>query len=72
MWCGFVDEVVEADQPRHVEHALVHLPALGAPRDLRHQLVEQPVGVREPAGAHLHPRAAAELAPFGVFKQRAL
>ena len=30
---GLLDEVVEADQPRHVEHALVHLPALGAPRD---------------------------------------
>jgi hypothetical protein len=67
-----VDEVVEADQPRHIEHALVHLPALGAPRDAVVEFVEQPVGVREPAGAHLDPRAVAEVATFGVFKQRAL
>ncbi|MGY4648884.1 hypothetical protein ACVWWN_002680 [Mycobacterium sp. URHB0021] len=36
-----VDEVVEADQPRDVDHAVIHLPALGAPRNALAQLVEQ-------------------------------
>src|SRR4029077_12341226 len=58
---SLADEFVKAAQPRHVEHALVHLPALGAPRDAVVELVEQAVGIREPAGPDLHPRASARV-----------
>jgi hypothetical protein len=48
------------------------MPTFGPPRDDRHQLVEQRVRIRQPAGAQLDPRAVAELAAFGVVEQRAL
>jgi len=36
------------------------------------EFVEQAVGIREPAGPHLDPCTAAEVAAFGVLKKRAL
>jgi hypothetical protein len=69
---GLLDEIVKADEPRHVEHAVVHLSALGTPRDGFAEFVEQSVGVGEPARPHLDPRATAEVTAFGVLEQRAL
>ena len=48
---------VELQQPRDVDHALVHLPALGVPRHRAVQQVEQLVGAREPAGPVVDPGA---------------
>jgi len=52
-----VDEGLwKPDQPRHVEHALIHLPALArATGSCLHQLVEQRFRIRQPAGAHPRP-----------------
>src|SRR6478609_1982007 len=41
--------VVEAEQPRHVDDALVHLALLRPPRHLLDQVVEQLLGAGEPA-----------------------
>jgi hypothetical protein len=51
---------VEADQPRHVDHPLVHLAALGPPRHLGLQVVKQRPGSAQPAGQQVYPRPAAE------------
>ena len=71
---GLVDQVVEAHQPRHVEHTVVHLPSLGAPRDVGVQIEEQRVGgvVVQPSRSIVDPGAVADVAPFGVLEQRAL
>ena len=54
---------VEAVQPRHVDHPVIHLPPLGAPRDRAGQPGEQRVGAADPAWQHVDPRAAAQRGP---------
>ena len=79
MW-GRVRRVIakidEADQPGHVEHPVVHLPALGAPGHGVAQLVEQGTidsvaraVLSEPTRPHLQPGAVTELATLGVVEQ---
>ena len=41
-------QVVEADQSRDVEHAVVHLPSFGTPRGIAEEAVEQHVGIFDP------------------------
>jgi hypothetical protein len=67
-----LDQIVKAHQAGHIEHTVIHLSALGTPRDGLHELVEQRVRVGQPARAHLDPRAAAEVLPFGGVEERAL
>ena len=67
---ALVDQVVEAHQPGDVEHAVVHLPALGAPRHLRRAVPRTTVGhVLEPAGPDVDPCAVGQQAPLGVIEQ---
>ena len=68
----FVDQMVKADQAGHIENAVIHLPALGPPRDDLHEFVEQRVRVGQPARAHLDPCAAVQVLPLGGVEERAL
>ena len=54
---------VEAEQPGHLNHPVVHPPPLLAPRHGVAQPFEQDVGARHPAGPDVHPRAAIEDGP---------
>ncbi len=51
---------VVREQARYGDHPLVHLPLLGLPGHLRHQLFEQLVGAGQPPRQHVDPRAVAE------------
>src|ERR1700744_2396735 len=68
----FECEVVKTHQPRHVDHPVVHLPPLLAPRHRRHQRIEQFVGIAQPAGADLDEGAIPKLSALGVLEQGAL
>jgi hypothetical protein len=45
---GFGRQVVKAQQPRHIDDAVIHRAALGAPGDGREEFVEQRRGVGQP------------------------
>jgi hypothetical protein len=70
--CGLVDQVVEAHQAGDVEHAVVHLPALRAPRNGGVQLLEEVSGRLQPARPHVDPGPAREPASFGMVEQSTL
>ena len=67
-------QVVEADQARHVEHAVVHLAALGPPRDAivdsSSKSVRRHARSDSQPGADVDPRAVAQVAPLGVVEER--
>ena len=54
---------VEAEQPGHLDHAVVHPPPFLAPRHGVAQPFEQDVGACHPARPDVHPRAAVEHGP---------
>jgi hypothetical protein len=51
---------VELQQPGYVHHPVVHLPALGLPRDRPGEALKQRVGAGEPTRQHIDPRAVRE------------
>ncbi len=54
---------VEAEQPGHLDHPVIHPAPFLAPRHGVAQPFEQDVGARHPAGPDVHPRAAIEHGP---------
>ena len=84
MRCGLRQQVVEADQPGYVEHPVVHLTALGAPRNAGRECVEQVIGARahsaiasvlpagQPTRADVDPGAVAQVASLVVVEERFL
>src|SRR6476660_3258502 len=65
-------EVVKAHQAGHVEDAVVHLTALGSPRNRRQQFAQQLVGTGQPSGADIDPGSVAERPAFVALEQRFL
>jgi hypothetical protein len=58
----------DGDEPRHVDLALVHVPALLAPRGGLVERVEERALSTHPAGHVLHPGAVRELDPADLGK----
>ena len=52
---------VVVHQPGYVDHAVVHLPALGVPRDLADEPGEDLVGPADPGGSHVDPRPGTQV-----------
>ena len=52
--------VVEAEQARDVDLAVIHLPALGMPGDVARESAEQLIGPGQPTGPKINPCAAHE------------
>ena len=62
---------VPAQQPRHVDLAVVHLPPLGAPADVAEQRLEHRLGAVDPAGQVVDPGAAGQLVAADPAGERA-
>jgi hypothetical protein len=57
---------VGVDESRDVDHPVVHLPSLGAPRDVGDQSGEHLVGDGQPVAPAVDPGAVGEGGPLGV------
>jgi hypothetical protein len=64
----FVDDV-GVDQAGYVDHAVVHRAALGPPRYVVDEAVEDVVGADHEVAQHVDPRAAGEGGPLGSGKR---
>src|SRR3954453_8874675 len=51
---------IEAEQTRHVDNPLVHLPSLGLPGHLFEEILEEAIGTAQPAGQQVNPGTATE------------
>ena len=63
-------DAVGVDQPRDVDHAVVHLAALGPPRHLADHRGQDVVGLAQPVALDVEPGAAGERRPGGSERRR--
>lgn len=68
----FDGQVVKTHQPRHIDHPVVHLTALGSPRHRRQQRVQQFFAAGQPARTDVDKGSVAELSSLVVLEERAL